>query len=70
MTGVLAETGSREALSAALSSALAMASSPDAADRADQARALVTERFSIQTMASALAAIYQEVSHDSARHQP
>ncbi|AQP43558.1 glycosyltransferase [Tessaracoccus flavus] len=70
VTGVLTETGSREALGAALSSALTMASAPDAADRADQARALVTERFSIQTMASALAAIYQEVSHDSARHQP
>ena len=69
ITGVLADTSSTDALGAALASALDLASAPDAAERADRARALVTDRFSIQTMASALAAIYTEVTHDTAGHQ-
>lgn len=69
ITGVLADTTSTDALGAALASALELASAPDADERADRARDLVTDRFSIQTMASALAAIYTEVTHDTARHQ-
>ncbi len=69
ITGVLADTGSPGALGVALASALDLASAPGATEHADRARALVTERFSIQTMASALAAIYKEVTHDTARHQ-
>ena len=69
VTGLLADTGSPAALAAALVSALDLASAPGAAARADKARALVTDQFSIQTMASALAAIYREVTHDTARHQ-
>lgn len=69
VTGLLADTGSPAALAAALVSALDLASAPGAADRADKARTLVTDQFSIQTMASALAAIYREVTHDTARHQ-
>ncbi|MDO5712638.1 MAG: glycosyltransferase, partial [Micrococcales bacterium] len=69
VTGVLADTSSLPTLGAALASALDLSSAPNAAERADRARALVTERFSIQTMASALATIYTEVTHDPARHQ-
>jgi len=69
ITGVLADTGSLGALGGALTSALDLASAPDAAERADQARAMVTEHFSIQTMATALAVIYRGVTHDAARHQ-
>ncbi|MBB1511162.1 glycosyltransferase [Tessaracoccus sp. MC1627] len=69
VTGLLADTGSPVALGAALASALDLASAPGAADSAEKARALVSNKFSIQTMASALAAIYQEVTHDTARHQ-
>lgn len=69
VTGLLADTGSPAALAAALASALDLASAPGAAARADKARALVTDQFSIQTMASALATIYREVTHDTARHQ-
>ena len=70
VTGVLVDATSSDALAAALASALDLAAAPDAAARAEQARTLVAERFSIETMASALAAIYREVTHDPARHQP
>ena len=69
VTGLLADTGSPVALGDALASALDLASAPSAAERAEKARALVADQFSIQTMASALAAIYREVTHDTARHQ-
>ncbi|MDO5735081.1 MAG: glycosyltransferase [Propionibacteriaceae bacterium] len=69
VTGVLTDTSSLDTLGAALASALDLASAPGATDHANRARALVTERFSIQTMASALAAIYTKVTHDTARHQ-
>jgi len=68
-TGVLADTTDRGELGRALASALDLASAPDADARADRARRLVEDRFSIATMASALAAIYREVTHDPARHQ-
>lgn len=69
VTGVLADTSSLGALGAALGSALDLASAPLASEYAERARSLVTTRFSIRTMASALAGIYRKVTHDAARHQ-
>lgn len=69
VTGVLADTSSLGALGAALGSALDLASAPSAGEYAERARALVATRFSIRTMASALAGIYRKVTHDAARHQ-
>jgi glycosyltransferase involved in cell wall biosynthesis len=66
VTGVLVDTTDDVALARALSTALAMASAPDAAARAARARSLVRERFSIENMAAALAPVYGEV----ARHVP
>lgn len=69
VTGVLVDTTDPDALAAAVASALDLASASDADARAAQAEALVEERFSITTMASALAAIYREVVRDTAGHQ-
>ncbi|MDJ1370312.1 glycosyltransferase [Gulosibacter molinativorax] len=69
VTGFLVDTASPPALAGAIASALDLASAPGADQRAEQARRLVTERFSIQTMASALATIYSEVTHDTSRNQ-
>ncbi len=69
VTGVLVDTTDPDALAAAVASALDLAAAPDAAERAAQARALVAERFSITTMASALAALYRKVVRDTAGHQ-
>jgi len=69
VTGVLVDTTDRDALAAAVASALDLAAAPGAAGRAAQAQALVAERFSITTMAAALAAIYREVVRDTAGHQ-
>lgn len=69
VTGVLADTSSLAALGAALGSALDLASAPSAGEHAERARALITSRFSIRTMASALVGIYRGVTHDVARHQ-
>lgn len=69
VTGVLVDTTDPDALAAAVASALDLAAALDADVRAAQAQALVEERFSITTMASALAAIYREVVRDTAGHQ-
>lgn len=69
VTGVLVDTTDPDALAAAAASALDLAAALDADVRAAQAQALVEERFSITTMASALAAIYREVVRDTAGHQ-
>ncbi len=69
VTGILGDNGTPESLAASVASALDLAAAPGADDRAKQAQALVAERFSIQTMAAALAAIYTEVVRDTARHQ-
>ena len=69
VTGVLVDTTDPDALTAAAASALDLAAALDADVRAAQAQALVEERFSITTMASALAAIYREVVRDTAGHQ-
>ena len=49
-------------LSAAVGRALDLAASPGADDRAAAARALVRDRFGIDTMAAALAEVYREVA--------
>ncbi|MEP6796694.1 MAG: glycosyltransferase, partial [Lapillicoccus sp.] len=62
VTGVLVDTRSPTALAGAVAAALDLASSPGADDRATKARDLVGDRFSIQTMAGALAAVYEQVA--------
>ena len=62
VTGILAETGSREMLGAAVSNALELAVAPGAEQRAAQAEAMVRERFGIETMATALAEVYHQVA--------
>ncbi|MFC7486753.1 glycosyltransferase [Knoellia sp. CPCC 206453] len=70
VTGLLVDTTAPDALAGAVVSALDLAAAPDAAARAEYARTVVTDNFSIGTMASSLATIYSEVSRDAARHQP
>jgi len=70
VTGLLVDTTSSIALAGAVVEALDLAAAPDAASRADYARSVVAEEFSIAGMASSLAAIYSEVSRDAAHHQP
>ena len=62
VTGVLVDTADADALAGAVASALDLAAAPDADERAAHARAMVAERFSIHTMAAALATLYQEVA--------
>ena len=62
VTGVLADTRSPAALAAAVAAALDLAAAPGARRRAAAAQRLVRERFSVHTMAAALAAIYQDVA--------
>ncbi len=62
VTGVLADTRSPDALAAAVAAAFDLASAPGATRRAAGAQRLVRERFSVHTMAAALAAIYQGVA--------
>ena len=62
VTGVLVDTHSPESLARAVAAALDLAAGPGAEARAEQARTLVSERFSIDTMAAALARIYTEVT--------
>ncbi|WP_122262970.1 glycosyltransferase family 4 protein [Ornithinimicrobium cerasi] len=61
-TGVLVDTGDPVLLGAAVAEALDLAAAPGAAERSEHARAVVVERFSITTMADALARVYQEVA--------
>ncbi len=69
VTGLLVDTTSTEVLAGAVVAALGLAAAPDAAARAQHARDVVTDEFSIATMASSLATVYSEVTHDAARHQ-
>ena len=62
VTGVLADTRSPAALAAAVAAAFDLAAAPGARRRAAGAQRLVRERFSVHTMAAALAAIYQDVA--------
>jgi glycosyltransferase involved in cell wall biosynthesis len=58
VTGLLVDTGSPAAVARALDSALGLASGPGAPARADRARRLVRERFTVQGMADALLDVY------------
>ncbi len=69
VTGLLVDTHDPDALATGLASALALAKAPDAAERAGRAEALISERYSIETMAAVLATVYSEVSRDAAHHQ-
>ncbi|WP_353950767.1 glycosyltransferase [Knoellia sp. S7-12] len=70
VTGLLVDTTAPDVLAGAVATALDIAAAPDAVSRADYARSVVADKFSIATMASSLAALYTEVSRDAARHQP
>jgi glycosyltransferase involved in cell wall biosynthesis len=61
-TGFLVETADRDALGAAVGRALDLAAAPGDDARAAHARQVVTEGFSIGTMAAALADVYREVA--------
>jgi glycosyltransferase involved in cell wall biosynthesis len=69
VTGLLVDTTSTEVLADAVVAALGLAAAPDAAARAEHAREVVADEFSVATMASSLAAVYSEVTRDAARHQ-
>ncbi|TPG17793.1 glycosyltransferase [Pedococcus bigeumensis] len=69
VTGLLVDTTSADVLADAVVAALGLAAAPDAAARAHQARAVVTDQFSIAKMASSLATVYSEVTRDAAPHQ-
>jgi glycosyltransferase involved in cell wall biosynthesis len=62
VTGVLVDTRVPTALAGAVVAALDLTTSPGAEARAVAAERLVRERFSIQTMATALAAIYRRAA--------
>ncbi len=62
VTGILVDTASTPALTAAVHAALDLAAAPDADDHAEQARAMVRERFGIDVMADALATVYHAVA--------
>lgn len=62
VSGVLADTASPEDLCRAVTQALDLAGRSDADVRAQHAIALVRDRFSIDTMAAALAGLYEEVA--------
>ncbi|GGK71711.1 glycosyltransferase [Ornithinimicrobium pekingense] len=61
-TGVLVETTDPVALAGAVADALDLAAAPDAPAREAHARQVVADRFSIETMAGALARVYREVA--------
>ncbi len=69
VTGLLVDTTSTDVLAGAVVAALGLAAGPDAAARAQHAKDVVTDEFSIATMASSLATVYSEVTRDAARHQ-
>ncbi|WP_409048116.1 glycosyltransferase [Microbacterium sp. HA-8] len=66
VTGELTETWDVEALSAALDAALGTADAETDDARAERARAMVRERFTIQRMATALDGVYGRVARDEA----
>ncbi|OFE16806.1 hypothetical protein BA895_04415 [Humibacillus sp. DSM 29435] len=69
VTGILADTGSRDRLGEAISAALELAVAPGAAERAAEAQNMVRERFGIETMAGALAEVYHRVATSGAQHR-
>ena len=66
-SGVLADTASVEALAAAVVAALDLAASPEADSTAERTMATVRERFGIDTMATTLAGVYEQVATDGIR---
>ncbi|GAA1764844.1 glycosyltransferase [Agromyces humatus] len=66
VTGILTATWDVECLRSALDEALTRAGGEDDDARADVARAMVRDRFTIQRMSSALAEVYREVVRDEA----
>ncbi|MEO5745494.1 MAG: glycosyltransferase, partial [Terracoccus sp.] len=66
VTGILADTGSRDRLGGAVAAALELAVAPGAAERAAEAENMVRERFGIETMATALAEVYHQVAMSGA----
>ncbi|MEO6996526.1 MAG: glycosyltransferase family 4 protein [Terracoccus sp.] len=62
VTGILADTGSRDRLGAAIGAALELAVAPGAEERSAQAENMVRDRFGIETMATALAEVYHQVA--------
>jgi glycosyltransferase involved in cell wall biosynthesis len=62
VTGILADTRSPATLAAAVAAAFDLAAAPGGRRRAARAQRLVRERFSVHTMAAALAEIYQGVA--------
>ena len=62
VTGMLVDTGDPAALGDGVSAVLDLAAAPGAETRAAHARQVVLDRFSITTMAGALAGIYREVA--------
>ncbi|MDN5766445.1 MAG: glycosyltransferase family 4 protein [Humibacillus sp.] len=70
VTGILADTGSRDRLGEAISAALELALAPGADERAAAAQSMVRDRFGIETMATALAEVYHQVAtHRAARRE-
>ncbi|HET8989001.1 MAG TPA: glycosyltransferase, partial [Humibacillus sp.] len=61
-SGVLADTASPEALATAVVAALDLAASPGADSTAERTMATVRDRFGVDTMAAALAAVDDEVA--------
>ncbi|MFI7495999.1 glycosyltransferase [Kocuria sp. M4R2S49] len=70
VTGVLVDTREPAALSRAVAGALDLAARPDAERTADAARAMVRERFSIEVMATALTAVYDDAVAHAADRSP
>ena len=64
VTGVLVDTADTAALGEAVAAALDLAAAPDTQERAAHARQVVLDRFSITTMAEALAPVYANVAHE------
>ncbi|MGA8047983.1 MAG: glycosyltransferase [Dermatophilaceae bacterium] len=62
VTGLLVDTADPVALGGAVAAALDLASEPDTDARAAHARRVVLDRFSITTMAQALAPVYADVA--------
>lgn len=62
-TGLLCDTTDQASLARTIGEALDLVGSPQADERADEARQMVRERFSVHKMAEALSAIYRRVQH-------
>ncbi|TFC16296.1 glycosyltransferase [Cryobacterium algoritolerans] len=62
VTGFLVDTGNPAALAGGITDALTIASGPFGPEFAERARVMVARSFTIQAMASTLAAVYREVS--------